>query len=604
MSDSVRSETTRRAALASLAGLTATSAGCLDRLRNIRGHDRPEQLSLTVKAVSSDADPFAIDVARTLASNLRTVGVAARVTPVTVEELHRQVLINTDFDLYVGQFPATGGVDPDELYPFLHSTFTSEPGWQNPFGYTSLDLDELLDRQRQSSGERRARTVTEIQHHVAREVPFQVLVFPDHLTALRASSVADWNTASGVRSSVGLLETELTGTGSGAAETGSGEIAFRLATADPRITENRNPLAVEFRENGALTGLLYDPLARRYGDAGDLGPWLARDWSWSGDDDAATATVTLREGLAWHDGESLTAADVAFTYRLLADTSLGEQESPVPAPRFRGRSSLVEAAEAVDDRTVELRFATGNRNVARRALTVPVLPEHVWRDRTDEASVVGLGFDGVTEAIVWGNPDPVGSGPMQFGSATAGESLVLERNPDHFLSRESPAGIPSSLRGKPAFDRLVVSRTTADVSAVELVAGGDADATLSNLGSDTVPRIGRDDSLRLTANRSSAFYHVGFNTRRAPLSNPRFRQAVAALLDQAHLASETFDGYATPAATPLAGTDWAADDLEWSDGDPVTPFAGTDGELDAERARDAFRDAGYQYDGNVRLVDR
>jgi len=593
MSDSARPETTRRAALASVAGVAATSAGCLDRLRNIRAHDSPDQLSLTIKAVSSDADPFAIDVARTLASNLQTVGVSARVTPVTVEELHRQVLVNADFDLYVGQFPATTAVDPDDLYPFLHSTFTSEPGWQNPFGYTSLDLDDLLERQRQSSDERRARTVTEIQHHLAREVPFLTLVFPDHLTAVRAESDADWNTDSGVRSSVGLLAAEPT-------ESGESPDELRLATADPRITENWNPLAVEFRENGSLTGLLYDPLARRHREAGDFGPWLARDWTWSGDD---AATVTLRDDLAWHDGEPLTAGDVAFTYELLADTSLGGHESPVAAPRFRGRSSLVEAATAVDDRTVEFRFETPNRIVARRALTVPVLPEHVWRDRADEASVAGLGFDGVTEALVSTNPDPVGSGPMRFASATGGESLVLERNPDHFLGRESPAGIPSRLRGKPAFDRLVVTRATADVSAVELVSNGDADATLSNLGPETVPRIGRDDSLRLTATASASFYHVGFNTRRAPLSNPNFRQAVAALLDEADVASETFDGYATPAATPLAGTDWAAEDLEWVDGDPMTPFAGSDGELDAERAREAFRNAGYQYDDAGRLVD-
>jgi len=591
MSNLAEPKTSRRAAIASLAGFAATSAGCLDRVRNVAGHDRPERVSLSIKAASADADPFAIDIARRLANNLEAVGVAARVTPVTSEELRRQVLLNTDFDLYVGRFPASDSLDPDALYPLLHSRFTSEPGWQNPFGYTDLELDELLERQRASSGGRRRRAVADIQDRIARTLPFLTLALPDHLTASRAAADADWVVESGL----GLLTVEATGE---ANRDPDGEL--RLTTTDERITENQNPLAAEFRQSGALTGLLYDPLARPVD--GRIAPWLATDWAWGEDGGAATARVTLRADLSWHDGEPLTGEDVAFTYRLLADTSLGDRESPVPASRFRGRSSLVEDADAVDDRTVELRFATASPEVARRALTVPVLPRHVWRDRTGEAGVAGLGPEGVTEALVTSNADPVGSGPLRFDRAAPGDSVALERNPDHFLHRESPEGIPSNLRGKPAFERLVVKVTASNMSAVELVANGDADATLSYLGPDTVPRIVRSDALRLTANRSPSFYHLGFNARRAPLSNPRFRRAVARLLDKGSLAAETFDGYATPAATPLAGTPWASDDLAWNGADPARPFFGTDGTLDAERARAAFREIGYRYDDRGRLV--
>ncbi len=585
--------TSRRLALASLAGLTVGSAGCVKRVRNIAGHNRPERMSLAIKAPSADADPFAIGVARRLANHLQAVGVGARVVPVTVEELHRQVLIDTDFDLYVGQFPATDRIDPDELYPLLHSKFTSEAGWQNPFGYTDLGLDELLERQRRTSGDSRRRAVTDVLRHLARTLPFVVVAFPDHLTANRTDAEADWNTDSGVRTALGLLGAEPTD----GEDDEEDDRTFRLTTTDPRITENRNPLAAEFRQNGVLTGLLYDPLVHRVGER--FVPWLAVDWTWS-DDDAVTATVTLRENLAWHDGESLTAEDVAFTYRLLTDTSLGEQESPVPASRFRGQSSLVDAAEAVDDRTVEVHFETGSREVALRALTVPILPEHVWGDRTDEASVVGVGGNGVTEALVWNNSNPVGSGPLQFDSAAAGKLVALERNDDHFLGRDSPERVPPRFRGRPAFDRLVVRVTASNMSAVELVLSGEADATLSHLGPDTVPRIVRSDALELTVDTSSSFYHLGFNTRRAPLSNPRFRKAVAGLLDKTWVVNETFGGYATPAATPLAGTRWEPDDLAWDGTDPVAPFAGTDGELDAERARKAFEEVGYRYhDGRL-----
>jgi peptide/nickel transport system substrate-binding protein len=60
-----------------------------------------------------------------------------------------------------------------------------------------------------------------------------------------------------------------------------------------------------------------------------------------------------------------------------------------------------------------------------------------------------------------------------------------------------------------------------------------------------------------------------------------------------------FEGYARPAVSLLAGTDWLPGDLRWNDHDPVTPFLGSAGELDVDRARAAFRDAGYRYEGGT-----
>ncbi|KPN31467.1 hypothetical protein SY89_02214 [Halolamina pelagica] len=45
--------------------------------------------------------------------------------------------------------------------------------------------------------------------------------------------------------------------------------------------------------------------------------------------------------MTWHDDEALTAADVAFTYDLLADTTLGDgEDADVPSPEFRGSAAL------------------------------------------------------------------------------------------------------------------------------------------------------------------------------------------------------------------------------------------------------------------------
>jgi peptide/nickel transport system substrate-binding protein len=59
------------------------------------------------------------------------------------------------------------------------------------------------------------------------------------------------------------------------------------------------------------------------------------------------------------------------------------------------------------------------------------------------------------------------------------------------------------------------------------------------------------------------------------------------------------DGYARPAVGPLQGTAWYPDDLAWDDGNPIVPFLGENGELNAESARESFREAGYQYDDDT-----
>jgi len=580
------SEPGRRAVLGGVAAVAST-AGCVKRVRNVLGRDPSSQISLRILTVPADADPHAIRIARELASNLRDCGVDAGVTPMSPEELYRQVLINQSYDIYVGQFPSADWTEPDRLYPLLHSVYASETGWQNPFEYTNLNADSQLEAQRTTTGSRRRAAVDGIQATIGHTQPFTTVAFPDSLATLRED-----------RFRLGRLELNTSLTLLGLRPVEAGTRTLRLVSTDTRVTANRNPLAAEFRKFGTFTDLLYDPLARRLD--GVVRPWLAESWRVTDRDDRPAVALTLREGLTWHDGEPITAEDVQFTYRFLADTSLGEAESPIPAPRFRGRASLVEDVEVIDDRTATVRFAETSVPVAPRSFTVPLLPKHVWIEQTGRATLAGVDANRVvTEALVWNNPDPVGSGPLEFESAIPAESLRLSRFDDHFL-HDGEAVRPEQFAGAPAYREIRLRAVGSDDSAVEVVASGEADATVAPLGPGVVPRIGRSPELRLLGIGSRAFYHVGYNTSEAPLSNPRFRSVVARLLDKSAIVEDVFDGYARPAAGPLAGTRWLADDLQWTGTDPMTPFLGTDGDLDAEAAREALVDAGYRYsDGKL-----
>jgi peptide/nickel transport system substrate-binding protein len=619
-------QVSRREALAGI-GLGALSAGCLGRTRNIAGREGSSQLTLQIDAAPADKDPSAIRIARHLAENLNAVGIDARINTLRRTDLWRKVLINQNFDVYVGQFLDPRLFDPDAMYAFTHSRFAAEAGRQNPFGFTDINgVDERLERQRRAEGDARIDAVAELQRGLCVLQPFSVVAFPDPLTAVREERFEGW-TGDRPMSVGALLALERAGatgddgdasgtnsTADGAETDDAGGDALRLVTTDTHITENWNPIAAEYRREGTFTSLLYDRLVLVDGD--EVVPWLCSTWERSDD---GVVTLDIRDA-RWHDGEPVTAEDVAFTYRFLRDTSMGRLETAVPTPRFRGRSSVVRSATVVDDATVELAVGDVSDAVALRALQVPILPKHVWAERTDAATIAGFEFDvETTEAVVSNNEEPIGSGPIRFVEASAQESVVFERNPDHFLVRPADdggsetdgdgprAGIPDRFHGKPAFDRLEIRVLSSDIAAVQAVGDGLADATVSNLGPDAVPRIGREADARLVTGRSGGFYHVGYNVRRAPLSNPRFRAVIASLIDKEALVDDAFDGYAEPAASPLAGSpEWVPTDLDWDEGgsDPVYPFVGDEGSLDAEAARDRFREAGYRFDDEGRFLAR
>lgn len=600
------SKTGRRELLAAL-GMTLSS-GCIEEARSLVSRDSPTQVSLSIKTLPADADPRPIRIAQFLAKQLRSVGIAVRVVPMGRVELWRDVLLNQSFDCYVGQHP--GIDDPDELRTLLHSRFDAETGWQNPFGYANLSVDDLLTAQRKQSGNKREKTLRKLQQAIARDQPFSVVAFPDEIRATRTDGFGGWERDGTIHSLFGYLSVRTAGA------RGGGE-PLRMTVQDSAPTVNLNPLAVEFRSDETILDLLYDSLGRRID--GTVRPWLARSWDWQTSTSAPTATVHLRDGLWWHDGAALTAEDVAFTYEFLADTSLGSLESPVPAPRFRDAVSLVKSATALDDRTVRIRFENASRAVATKAFSTPVLPKHVWKSKHEQAEIAGFRADSTTtKALVWSNMEPVGSGPWQFRDAKMKESLTLERFDHHFLRRietdtemlDSNGGstpVPDYIHryaGGPAFESLRFRVVPSGAAATELVLNDEADGTATGVTAKEVRDIGRAENVQLHVDKSPSLYHVGFNARKAPFSNVRFRRAVAQLLDKKHLVGSVFNQYAEPATSPLAQHDSLAPKLRWDGTDPELPYPGKDGNLNVKNAKKAFKDAGYRYTNDGELLQR
>ena len=612
----------RRLLAGATAATAAASAGCVGR---VIGRDDGSQLTLDIATLPADIDPFGVRIANHLRENLDAVGINTTLTLTDARNLSESVLVDHDFDIYVGQLPCTRPPDPDALYPLFRSTFDSEIGWQNPFGFTHLGCDDLLDSQRTTAGETRATAVEDLQRLLARTQPCSPLVAPDLLTAVRTDTFeADsWNEDAPTRPH-NLLKLSPTGDEPG---------TLGLAVVNEDITTNRNPISASYSQEDSLVDLLYDSLAVK--DGGEYIPWAAREYEWDETGDRPAVSVRLRDGLRFHNGDPLTAFDVDFTYEFLRDTALGSTVRPIPSERFRGRVSLVDDVQVQNSRSLRITFTKTTRAVAERALTVPILPAEIWRDRARIDRSIGRSGQ-TTVALRTANTEAIGSGPIQFDEED-GDVVEFSLFEDHFLWRSldpedesdgstddtdttpnettpttvtettatEPFEPPPEGYGEPPFEQVVVEAVGSDNAALELLTAGEVDATVARLRPWVTGEIESGADMALIEHRSNGFYHLGFNTRRQPLRNPNVRRLIAQLVDKSAIVDDQFDGHGVPVASLLAETEWVSDSLRWTDttnADPEVPFLGTDGEVDVETARERFRTIGYEFTEDNELI--
>ncbi|SNZ04309.1 peptide/nickel transport system substrate-binding protein [Natronoarchaeum philippinense] len=573
----------RRELLGALgASALGSTAGCTNLLSQF-AWDSPNDLSLTIATVPASVDTAAIQMARQLEQNLQRAGINATYEPQSEASVLRSALMDNDFDLFIARHP--GVDDPDKLRTMLHTRYSEEAGWQNPFGFTAPSVDELLVTQRSQTGQQRHETVTEIQDRLYERQPFSVLAYPDQLTV--ASTELDLE-----RTPNGLIEAP------DYLKLGTANPSFdrlRVGILGATLTRNRNPIAVDYHSRTKVLDLIYEPLVEQVGD--DYIPWVAANVEWDATSGPTTARVTLRENLAWHDGERLDADDVAFTYRFLQDTAMGNESAPVPAPLYRSRSSLVNSVSVQSDRVIELEFGDTSRPVARRALTVPLFPRHVWTQRTEVVRTY------MTQALVWENKPAIGSGPYRFENASAGNRLVLSKNEDHFLFDGRSLGdryAPFTAGG--SFEELRFDVIEQSLLLIGSVEDDTIDIGASPIWPEHAEGAKQAPNAELLSGGNGEFYMLGFNTRRHPLNNHQFRTAVARLIDREYAVEEMMYGHAEPADSPLVQTEYLPEQFAW-DGQPTFgAFPGDAGEVDPESAKELFRDAGFRYDDSGKLV--
>lgn len=257
----------------------------------------------------------------------------------------------------------------------------------------------------------------------------------------------------------------------------------------------------------------------------DLRPVPSLATGWEVAPDGLAVTLRLRPGVAWHDGEAFTSADVAF--------SLEEVWKKVH-PRGRATFANVERVETPDPLTVVLRLSSPAPVIlsALNAYESQVLPKHLYRGTDIAANPV--------------NNRPVGTGPYRFVEWVRGDRVVLERNPAYWDA------------GRPHLDRLVF-RVVPDAAArAALLETGQAQyAPYSPVPLGDVERLRRLPNIAVETRGYewiAPWFFLEFNLNNRFLSDVRVRRAIAHAIDRRALGETVWHGFGVPAVSTVPST--------------------------------------------------
>ena len=230
--------------------------------------------------------------------------------------------------------------------------------------------------------------------------------------------------------------------------------------------------------------LIYDTLLVK-NENFELVPSIAEVFEES--EDHRTFTFHLRSGVTFHNGKSLTSADVKYTFDSLLSPAL---KSPI-----RGLLDKISSIDAPDAQTVVFHAREPYYTFIGNLPVIGIIPE-------------GAG----TEM----NESPIGSGPYSFVSYTEGDVVRLEANGNYW-------------GGAPNIPRVHIKVVTDNSTRQAELMSGAVDMTYNaQFDPETVRALQNRRGMKVVLREGTNIDYLGANlTRGSKLSDPKVRQAIA-----------------------------------------------------------------------------
>ncbi|MBU1306082.1 MAG: ABC transporter substrate-binding protein [Alphaproteobacteria bacterium] len=287
--------------------------------------------------------------------------------------------------------------------------------------------------------------------------------------------------------------------------------------------------------NEAFNGNVYEALFQLT-DAGAVEPVLSADYSVS--DDGLTYTFTLRDGVTFHSGDPLTAADVKYSIeRVTADDSKSSRKKSL---------STITNIEAPADKTVVITLSS-------RSISLPYNLSYVW-----------IVNDAATDITATED----GTGPYKLEEWRRGSALALARFDGYW--------------GDAPTNGDVLYQYFTDATALNNALLTNAVDVITSVQSpDSLAQFTDNPAFTVTAGNSTTKELLAYNDRVAPFDNVKVRKALARGVDKAKLLNSIWGDYGTLIGSFVPPTDPWYEDLTGVDA------------YDVEGAKALLAEAGY-----------
>lgn len=487
------------------------------------------------------------------------LGFSMKFTPVNRDRQLTKVYTERDYDLSsLGYTGRPHRLDPHML---LYKNYHSSQTRAGSYGWTNLQndaVDEILDKQAQEMDQAKRQEYVKEAQRVIMDLPGgeMPLVHGNLINVINTERFDGWVNTSGLG-----FKNIWTWTGV------TPKTDRTTLVASYTIAANQLSPLVAGEANLITNRVTHDKLLR-IGQDGLPKPWLAESYEVS--DDNLTITFTLRDDLPkWHDGEDLTAEDVAFTFNYLR-----EWETPFFADAIL--PLVKDGASVNDDGTVSITLENPFAPIFVLTFSrVHILPEHIWSNVPDDTDV--------DRPYLWNptNSDVgyVGSGPFKFDHWRKAEEIGYVANEDHFAA--------------PNIDELVIRIVPSSDAQATMLRNGDVDFLIqTSANPDVMQDLAEgEDHLEFHAVRSVGYDELSMNTRRAPLDRDNVRGAISAVIPKQTLVNEIFDGYGELALSPTAPV------LDFWHNPNVKKWH----EMSTDDAKALLEEEGFEYDNDGAL---
>ena len=265
-------------------------------------------------------------------------------------------------------------------------------------------------------------------------------------------------------------------------------------------------------------------------------------------EDNKTITITIKDGVKWHDGEPVKASDLLYAYELLGHPDYEGTRYTFTISNIEGMPDYHEGkADSIsginvseDEKMIAITYAEATPSILSGIWTTPV-PRHFIGDVTTGEVTI--------EDIVKSDKirtRPIGFGPYKVVKIVPGESVMYDRYEEYW-------------RGKPNL-QTVILKVVVPESILGALKKGEID--IASIPADQYLNAKKMSNIELLAKVDQAYTYIGFKlgkwdvdkkenviNPKAKLSNKLVRQAMWHAMDNVAVGRDVFHDLRYPATT-------------------------------------------------------